>query len=115
MAVKSDYLDDGQAKLGIAIFAIMILQPAFGFLHHHLYKKSQRRTAWSHVHVWIGRVAIVVGIINGGTGLKLGHASVGSNVAYGVCAGVICAIYIAVAIYSEVRRFRGKRHLESGS
>ncbi|KAK3617940.1 hypothetical protein LTR22_026544 [Elasticomyces elasticus] len=83
MAVKFDYLDNGHAKLGIAIFAIMILQPAFGFLHHHLYKKYQRRTAWSHVHVWIGRVAIVLGVINGGTGLKLGHAPVGSNIAYG--------------------------------
>ncbi|KAK3613198.1 hypothetical protein LTR56_028021, partial [Elasticomyces elasticus] len=104
MAVKLDYLDNEHAKLGIAIFAIMILQPAFGFLHHHLYKKYQRRTAWSHVHVWIGRVAIVLGIVNGGTGLKLGHASVGSNIAYGVCAGMMCAIYIAVrytALFEE--------------
>ncbi|KAK3619808.1 hypothetical protein LTR56_023707 [Elasticomyces elasticus] len=115
MAVKLDYLDNGHAKLGIAIFAIMILQPAFGFLHHHLYKKYQRRTAWSHVHVWIGRVAIVLGIINGGTGLKLGHASVRSNIAYGVCAGMMCAIYIPVAIYGDVRRVRGKRNSESGS
>jgi hypothetical protein len=30
------------------------------------FKKTRARQIWSHLHIWNGRVAVTLGIINGG-------------------------------------------------
>lgn len=80
--------------------------PIFGWLHHKLFKKYGRRTFWSYTHLWLGRLLITLGIINGGLGLMLAGGPRDWIIAYGVVAGLIWVIYITCAILGEARRKR---------
>ena len=65
---------------------------------------------WSYAHIWLGRIAITLGIINGGLGLQLSTKvgkftpSKGAVIGYAVVAGLIWLIYVASAIYGENKR-----------
>ena len=52
--------------IGMALIILFFFQAVDGLLHHSQFKKKQRRTTLTHVHIWTGRMAIVVGMINGG-------------------------------------------------
>ncbi|KAK3061934.1 hypothetical protein LTS18_005150, partial [Coniosporium uncinatum] len=52
--------------IGIVIFVVLFFQPILGFMHHLMFKKHHRRQIWSYGHLWIGRIFITLGIINGG-------------------------------------------------
>jgi hypothetical protein len=45
----------------------------------------------------VGRLFLLLGIINGGTGLKLADNTTGGIIAYAVVAGVFAVAYIAIA------------------
>lgn len=49
----------------------MIGQFVLGFMHHRIYKRTQAPTALAPYHVWLGRVVIPAGIINGFLGFPL--------------------------------------------
>ena len=49
----------------------MIAQFILGFLHHRLYKKTLAPTKLSPIHIWLGRVVIPAGIVNGFLGFPL--------------------------------------------
>lgn len=68
-----------------------------------MYKKYQRRTLWSTTHVWWGRTILTLGIINGGLGLMLSGNTVKGEIAYGVVAGVMWLIWMAVAVWGHLR------------
>lgn len=96
--------------LGLVVFFLVLLQPIFGWLHHKMCKKTGRRNAWSFIHLSVGRIAIILGMINGGLGLSLaGNASRGAIIAYGVVAGVIGVTYLGVAMFGEVRRYNSRQ------
>lgn len=90
--------------IGIIVLVLIFFQPIFGYMHHRLIKKNGRRNVWSFVHITIGRVAIILGIINGGLGLALaGNASRGALIAYGVIGGLFGVAYLVVAAFGEVQ------------
>ncbi|KAF2020454.1 iron reductase domain protein [Aaosphaeria arxii CBS 175.79] len=82
--------------------------PLLGFLHHTLFKKYQSRTFWSYGHIWLGRLVITLGIINGGLGLMLADSmnmsSRSGMIAYGVVAGVVWLIWVAASFLGERRK-----------
>ena len=96
--------------IGIVIFAVLFLQPVLGLIHHFQFKKYGRRTFWSYGHLWLGRLLITLGIINGGLGLLLatqtgyGRPTTGQIAAYGVVAGVMWLLWVAASIVGERRR-----------
>ena len=93
--------------IGIIVFSFLSLQPILGVLHHMFFRKYNKRTVWSFAHVWLGRLVVLLGIINGGLGLRLAdNAIVGAEAAYGVVAGVVWCVWVAAAIMGEVKRFR---------
>lgn len=96
---------------------LLVLQPVMGYLHHLHFAKHQRRGIISHLHIWYGRVLMVLGVINGGLGLQLASASHHLIIAYSVVAGVIFAGYIAFAAWGAFReKIDGRpRKEESGS
>ena len=50
-------------------------------------------------HIWMGRILITLGTVNGGLGLLYSaNATKGEQIAYGVVAGVIWASRIAIVI-----------------
>lgn len=96
--------------IGIVLLVVLFFQPFGGFLHHMFFKKHGRRGFWSYGHIWIGRAAITLGIINGGFGLqfaqrfRLAPPSTAAILGYGVVAGIIWLIYVISAIVGERRR-----------
>lgn len=116
--------DDAHPKLGMAILVLAFFQPILGAIHHYLFKRQQadyrsgkasetpRRTAPGYVHLWLGRILIVLGIVNGGLGIRLaGQTPLQSDdttrkaaIGYGVAAGIIFLIYMVFVIIFEVKK-----------
>ncbi|KAH8650194.1 hypothetical protein BX600DRAFT_108650 [Xylariales sp. PMI_506] len=90
--------------IGIAVLAALFFQPALGWIHHVRFKRLRRRTGWSHLHIWVGRLAITLGIINGGIGLQLAGAPSTAKTAYAVVASIMWLVWVLAAIYSAFRR-----------
>lgn len=82
----------------------MGLQPILGWLHHAHYVKHQTQGVYSYVHVWFGRLLMIIGVINGGLGLKLASSGNAYIIAYSVVAGVAFALYAAVALIWGLRK-----------
>jgi len=105
-------LNDAHPIIGIALFALLAFQPLLGFLHHVFFKRHGVRTIWSYGHIWFGRIAIILGIVNGGLGLGLAKRtgfmapSEGVVIGYSVIAGFFGLAYILAAIYGERKRGR---------
>jgi len=95
--------------IGLVILAVLILQPVFGYIHHKRYKKLLRRQFWSYLHIFNGRIAITVGIINGGLGLNLANASDYRKRVYIIVAAVMWGLWMVVAVVSEILRARRTR------
>jgi hypothetical protein len=110
LATQMRLLDHYHPIIGIVVLILIFFQPILGWMHHLFFKKYSRRTAWSHVHIWIGRAAITLGIINGGLGLKLadsmGMSSRGGIIAYGIIAGLVWFAWVAAMVIGERRRKR---------
>lgn len=91
--------------IGYILFALILFQPILGIIHHWLFEKHGKRLVFSHMHIWIGRVLITLGIINGGLGIKLADdPDRSSKIAYGVVAGFFGLAWIAASIYGELKR-----------
>jgi hypothetical protein len=112
MAMNLRLLNEAHPIIGLALFALLFFQPILGFLHHYAFKKYSRRTVWSHGHLWLGRIIITLGIIDGGLGLQLakrtriGSPSNSQIIAYGTVAGLMWLAYMAAAVVGEWRRRR---------
>lgn len=96
--------------IGIVLFVLIFFQPIFGFLHHSLYKKHNSRTLSSYVHLWLGRIVITLGIINGGLGFMLadtlGAGSHTGMIVYAVVAAIVWLAYVLAIVLGERRRAR---------
>jgi hypothetical protein len=97
---------------------LLFFQPLLGFIHHVQFKKHARRTFWSHAHVWLGRVVVTLGIVNGGLGLLLASdapAFTGFRpdqrqiAAYAVVAAFMWLLWVVAAVVGERRRGREAR------
>lgn len=109
-----DLFDNHHPIIGIVIFAFLFFQPILGVLHHLGFKRNGRRQAWSYAHIWLGRILITLGIINGGLGLQLARASRKLYIAYGVVAGIFWLVWMLAACFGEVRRSRNAGRSTNG-
>ncbi|KAJ3360602.1 hypothetical protein HDU91_004471 [Kappamyces sp. JEL0680] len=69
---RSNPLEDTHIKLGLAIFILMFVQIALGFLSNHFF--DARRTSaplLDRVHWWTGRVLVLAGLANTTLGMVL--------------------------------------------
>ncbi|KAI1261091.1 hypothetical protein F5Y18DRAFT_403377 [Xylariaceae sp. FL1019] len=92
--------------IGIVLLVVLFFQPVLGFIHHRQFKKLGGRTWASYAHLWIGRLGITLGIINGGLGLALTDATGSPVLTYAVVAGVMWVLWVIAAIFGEIRRSR---------
>ncbi|KAF2455935.1 hypothetical protein BDY21DRAFT_386790 [Lineolata rhizophorae] len=109
MASNMRMLDHYHPRIGIALFVLLFVQPILGFLHHALFKKYQRRTFWSHAHLWLGRIIITLGIINGGLGLMWADNTESGKIAYAVVGAIVWFVYVCAAVIGEVKRARSRK------
>ena len=65
-AIDPEYnnFDQGHQIIGILAVIALIIQALLGYKHHQNYKKTGQRTLVSQSHLWMGRVAIVLGMLN---------------------------------------------------
>jgi len=110
LAKDLEVLNTHHPIIGIVVFVLLFLQPFLGFTHHAMFKKHQARTAVSHAHIWVGRIAIALGIVNGGLGFRLANRlGMGSNsgkIAYAVIAAIFGAAWIVSIVIGERKRAR---------
>jgi hypothetical protein len=113
--IPYNLLDTYHPIIGIIVFVLLFFQPILGFIHHVQYKKHSRRTIWSYGHLWLGRIVITLGMINGGLGMLLAsdapsflsfRPTRGQIIAYGVIAGLVWLLWVAAAVIGERRRAR---------
>ncbi|OAA69322.1 Carbohydrate-binding domain family 9-like protein [Akanthomyces lecanii RCEF 1005] len=109
------WFNEPHVQLGTIICAMMSFQVALGWMHHRNYAKYQRRSWVSYCHIWYGRALIIVGIVNGGIGLKVSRAPMSQVVAYSVVAAIVFALYGAIATYRLVKPRENKMVLSSSS
>ena len=84
-------------RLGTVLVIMVIMQPLLGLLHHHHYRRSKQRTYRWMIHTWFGRVIMVLGIINGGLGLRLAaNYSLGALIVYISVAVLMSVVYVSV-------------------
>ncbi|KAI5379518.1 hypothetical protein CC77DRAFT_192536 [Alternaria alternata] len=111
--IPVNMLDNYHPIIGIIVFVLLFFQPILGFVHHLKFKKHNRRTIWSYGHLWLGRILITMGMVNGGLGLLLasdapaftGFApSRGQTIAYGIIAGIMWLLWVSASIYGERKR-----------
>ncbi|KAH8657675.1 hypothetical protein BX600DRAFT_438866 [Xylariales sp. PMI_506] len=106
-------------QLGTAIVALFGIQPVLGWLHHMHYVKYQQRGIISYVHIFYGGALIMLGIINGGLGLKLASAPTYLISAYAIASCVVLVVYTAVKAVSFARAQRHRpdmvRKMSKGS
>lgn len=88
MYTKSDNYESAHQILGLIVSALIAAQWAIGAWHHRLYKLLLRTTSYALIHRHLGRLLLVLGIVNGGIGLTWSRASLGVVVVYSV--GVVC-------------------------
>ncbi|KAK0653133.1 hypothetical protein B0T16DRAFT_444171 [Cercophora newfieldiana] len=96
--------NNAHTVLGTVVVAALLLQPFFGFIHHRLYLRTQKGSQWATLHVWYGRVLILLGIINGGLGLQLASGSPvyskAGMIAYSVLAGLSGLSLLVIIVVS---------------
>ena len=86
--------------------------PVLGFIHHAKFKKYRRRTAVSHVHIWLGRFLVILGIVNGGLGLHQSGANHDIKVGYAIVAAVSGSLWVFFAVLGEIRKSRERRQMD---
>lgn len=112
--IIDDYMKEAHPIIGIVLVALMLFQPLFGWLHHKRFVQTGARSASSYSHIWVGRIAIILGIINGGLGMELSGVSTAYMIVYSILAGVMGSAYLGAIVYGEVlRKRKAKTHATS--
>ena len=97
-------MDNKHPIIGLVVFSMLFFQPITGIVHHLIYRRKQERTAFAHVHMWLGRALIILGVINGGLGLQWADNTTKGEIAYGVIAGIVGVVYLLVLAFAWNRK-----------
>ncbi|KAK4996068.1 hypothetical protein LTR66_004237 [Elasticomyces elasticus] len=111
LAVLEDQLlaSNGHSIIGIIVIGVLLFQPLGGFIHHQIWKRKQSGTVWGVGHRWIGRIALILGAINGGLGLQLSENSRAGEIAYSVLAAFFFSLWLAVAVWKNTQGRRDEK------
>lgn len=104
LTITQDRLHDAHPIIGILLFCLLSFQAPLGYIHHAAYKQRHTRTIWSHLHLWIGRSSVLLGIVNGGLGFRLSNHSRTGSIIYGVFASLMGIAYAIASLVGERRR-----------
>ncbi|KAL4733956.1 hypothetical protein BDV11DRAFT_209815 [Aspergillus similis] len=114
MGKDGDILDHAHPTLGLIVVGLLILlQPAMGLLQHLHFQRTGKKSIFAILHRWLGRLAIILGVITGGLGFQLAgidsspYTPKSAVIAYSVIAGVMGFVYVAVQVLRTVREHAG--------
>ncbi|KAL9612977.1 MAG: hypothetical protein Q9167_002454 [Letrouitia subvulpina] len=107
IAVRPTYLiNKYHPVIGLVVIGLLTIQPVLGTLQHKVWRQEGRRSVWGLAHAGLGRVVLTLAIINGGLGFRLAGNTRGGEIAYGVVAGLVWVVWMAVASRAEVKKAR---------
>lgn len=97
--------------VGYTVVAILFsVQPVLGLLQHLHFRKTGTRSGMGLGHQWLGRTVIILGVVNGGLGMResgpVGDSWVPTYapILYGIVAAVVLLIYLAVVVGTAMRK-----------
>lgn len=64
-------LSEPHQVIGIVVVVALFAQAYFGYAHHRSFKRVQRRTILSRLHLWTGRLVVPLGMLNAVLGFTL--------------------------------------------
>jgi hypothetical protein len=98
----------------IVVCTIIVFQPILGNLQHRHFKKTGGKSIFAYMHRWIGRGAILLGIINSGLGLQFAESDIivpnRSYIRNFVLAGVFVFTWAGLVAYDT---FGSRVHIAS--
>ena len=102
----------------IVVCTIIVFQPILGILQHRHFKKTGGKSIFAYMHRWIGRCAIVLGIINNGLGFQLAATNVIIHTSsyirnYVILAGFV-SVWLGLLVYDDLRIRREKAATKRG-
>lgn len=68
---QSKHYNTSHQIIGIALLVLLIGQAFIGYLRHSIFMRTGNSPSFYMVHRYLGAVLIIVGIVNGGLGLRL--------------------------------------------
>lgn len=107
-------MNQAHVIIGIIVVVVLVSQPILGIIHHLMFRRHDRRTFWSHVHINLGRVLVTLGMINGGLGLNLANQDTAKYAGYGVVAAIVWLIWIGVVVWTGMRGNRNAGNYRRG-
>ena len=92
--------DDG---FGLAVILCCLLQGVVGWYHHRRYvrDKPSHRRWFTHLHIWLGRVVIIGGLINCGFGFPLANVKMEWAIVWWGISGVVILLYASYFVWFE--------------
>jgi len=108
MATTGEYwlTSNGHPIIGTIVAGLLLLQPIGGLLAHRNFVRTGQKSVIGLGHRWNGRLALLLGIINGGLGLQLAAAGNNWIVPYAVVGAIMYLIWALVCLLT---RWRGRR------
>ncbi|ROV94566.1 hypothetical protein VMCG_08145 [Cytospora schulzeri] len=106
---RSKNFNSAHQIIGLIVFIFLLGQFVVGFMHHREFKKTQKPTKLAPIHVWMGRLIIVLGIVNGFLGFPLARSPGYDYVLLGLVLAVTSVILFVLSFKLLVARYRRRR------
>ena len=110
---KLDRTNLSDQVFGIVIIGLIAIQLLLGYYHHRrfLLDRPSSRRWFTHAHLWLGRLIILLGLANGGCGLLLANVATKYAIIWWAVCGALAVIYgvISLVVAFSARTFRTKR------
>ncbi|KAF2669851.1 CBD9-like protein [Microthyrium microscopicum] len=98
------HVTDKHFIIGVLVMLMLLCQGPLGWLHHRWFVMKDRRTVFSHLHLWFGRLVIPLGMVNAVFGLLLASAPVWKLALYCAVASTFLFMYCVAIVIGERRR-----------
>ncbi|KAK6839882.1 hypothetical protein PG989_015752 [Apiospora arundinis] len=107
---RSKSFNSAHQVIGIFIFIFVLGQFALGFFHHRMYQKTQEPkkigpVTMGTIHVWLGRLIILLGVINAFLGFNLAQSSHWNL----ILGGLVVFVFPVIAVILVTKHFISKR------
>jgi magnesium-transporting ATPase (P-type) len=109
--VQEPHFDGSHQKIGLAIFILMFIQFALGFISNALWDPQRTHAPWwDKVHWYFGRGLIILAVINIYLGIEefsevTGESMVGLIIGYWIWIGILFSMFLLGQFY-----FGGTQH-----
>ncbi|KAA8651672.1 cytochrome b561 domain-containing protein [Aspergillus tanneri] len=107
--VTANKIGSCHSIIGLLVMGFLTLfQLLMGLVQHIHFQRTGGKSLFTYMHRWLGRLIIVLGIVNGGIGFLATKdqgdaAPAGAIVVYSVVAGVVGVAYTLVEVILPVR------------